>query len=93
MRLELKRIPGEDRRELVFYQQVGELHLWVKNEYEGAPWEWILYEGRDPVAFGDARDQETAERYLSEAVREHCPDFEEPTIPKIGLLRRLWRSL
>lgn len=93
MKLELRRIPGESRAELVFYQQWGPWHFWVKNEYDGAPWEWILYENKDAVAFGDAPDQQEAERLLTEAVREYCPEFEQPTIPKIGLLRRLWRSL
>jgi len=95
-KLRLVRIPGEAKGEIVFYQSWGAFSCWVKHEYPEAPWEWILVEGKTPVAFGDCPDQETAELQLTEALEELCPEFAEPTQPterRPGLIRRLWRAL
>jgi hypothetical protein len=94
--LYLVRVPGEAPQEIVFYRACGDFSLWVKHEYPAAPcWEWILVQGKDPIAFGDEPTQAAAEAALREAVAEFVPEYQVRPADQQnppGLLRRLWRQ-
>jgi hypothetical protein len=107
MRLALFRVPGESPGEVVLYRGWRTFSFWVKHEYgataatateaarPAAPWEWIIVDGRVPIAFGDEPTQAAAELALCTAVAEICPTFEGDAAPEHspGLLRRLWRAI
>lgn len=86
-RLELERSPGEGRDvngggELCYSRALGKFTLWVQREYPGAAWGWMLMDADDAIAFGDGEDREDAERQLSAAVAELCPDLLPPPPPR-----------
>jgi hypothetical protein len=68
--LYLERVPGESRGEVVFRRDYRGFTLWVKHEYEAGPWEWLIFQGKDAIAFGDAVTQKDAEGQLAAAAAE-----------------------
>ena len=86
-RLELERAPAEGRNvdgegELCYSRALGKFTLWVQREYPGAVWGWMLLDGDDAIAFGDGEDRADAERQLTGAVAELCPDLLPPAPPR-----------
>ncbi len=72
----LERVPGESRGEVIFRRDYRGFTLWVKHEYEGAPWEWLIFQGTEAITFGDAVTQLDAEEQLSAAAAE-IPEIAE----------------
>jgi hypothetical protein len=77
-RLGLERSPGEAAGEICYSRGWQSFTLWVKRELDGGLWDWILLDGSDAIAFGDGITQADAERQLTEAVAEHCPELLGP---------------
>lgn len=76
MTIYLERVAGESRGEVVFRRDFRGFTLWVKHEYDGAPWEWLIFEGTDAIAFGDGVTQQDAEEQLGAAAAE-IPEIAE----------------
>lgn len=87
MSLALERAPAEGQSaagegELCYSRALGRFTLWVQREYPGAVWGWMLLDGDDAIAFGDGEDRGDAERQLSAAVAEFCPELLPPAPPR-----------
>ncbi|HEU0081859.1 MAG TPA: hypothetical protein VFQ87_03230 [Bradyrhizobium sp.] len=85
--LGLRRVQGEAPGEIVFTAAWRAYTFWLKHEYDGSPWEWIIVDGKFPVDFGNEPTEDEAAARLEIAIKEVCPDFGQA--PARGLFGRL----
>ena len=86
----VEKIAGEGKGELVFSGERGAYKYLVSREYEGGPWTWMILEGKDPVAFGDATDSRAALLAMSAELDSFAPPPDPPRPGGlVGLLGRL----
>lgn len=83
--LGMRPVQGEAPGEIVYLATSGTMAFWLKHEYDGASWEWIIVDGRFPVDFGMEATEEEAAARLEMAIREVCPNYGQPK----GLLGRV----
>lgn len=83
--LGMRPVQGEAPGEVVYLSTWGNMAFWIKHEYEGASWEWIVVDGRYPVDFGTEKTEEEAAARLDMAIRDLCPDYYKPK----GLLSKV----
>ncbi len=84
MTIYLERVPGEGKGEVIFRRDFRGFTLWVKHEYDGAPWEWLIFQGKDAISFGDGVTQADAEEQLSAAAAE-IPEIAELVTDRVEI--------
>lgn len=91
--MNLDRIPGEGPGELVYSGRRAGFTVFVKKEYAGAPWDWVILEGKDAVAFGDAESKEDATDQMLQVLDVHSPPPPEEAPTRGGLVGLVGRLL
>jgi hypothetical protein len=87
--LGLRRIKGEAPGEIVYMATHRTFTFWLKQEWSGAPWEWIILDGRYPFDFGHASTEDLAAQALALRIADVAPEFGKPPKGLVGHLRDL----